>query len=226
MTEGISHRTIAARKLLARLGRWMGAYATACRLRCTHAGRGLVADRRTHVNAFLDRGGRVILGDHVEIPGTLLWGADIVIGNHVSLPNDTIRCFGRGKIEIGDWTFMGPNSEIQAAVSVKIGQFCQISSQVRIADHNTHPLSAARRREHRMHTPDVMDPDCQEIYEAAHAPIVIGDDVWIGTRCLIFKGVTIGDGAIVAAASVVTKDVPPYTIVGGNPAQVLKEAER
>jgi len=55
---------------------------------------------------------------------------------------------------------------------------------------------------------------------------VIGDDVWIGTRCLIFKGVTIGEGAIVAAASVVTKDVPPYTIVGGNPARVLKEAER
>lgn len=53
-------------------------------------------------------------------------------------------------------------------------------------------------------------------------PIVIGDDVWIGSRSLIMKGVTIGHGAIIAAGSVVTKDVPPYEIWGGNPARFLK----
>ena len=53
-------------------------------------------------------------------------------------------------------------------------------------------------------------------------PIVIGDDVWIGSRSLIMKGVTIGRGAIIAAGSVVTKDVPPYEIWGGNPARFLK----
>lgn len=50
----------------------------------------------------------------------------------------------------------------------------------------------------------------------------IGNDVWIGSRSLIMKGVTIGDGAIIAAGSVVTKDVPPYEIWGGNPAHFLK----
>ena len=50
----------------------------------------------------------------------------------------------------------------------------------------------------------------------------IGNDVWIGYRSLIMPGIRIGDGAIVATASVVTKDIPPYTIVGGNPAKILR----
>ncbi len=53
-------------------------------------------------------------------------------------------------------------------------------------------------------------------------PIIVKDDVWIGTNSLILSGVVIGQGAIVAAGSVVTKDVPPYAVVGGNPARVLK----
>lgn len=53
--------------------------------------------------------------------------------------------------------------------------------------------------------------------------IYVGDDVWIGARSVILQGVTIGEGAIVAAGSVVTKDVPPYTVVAGVPAKVLKK---
>ena len=53
-------------------------------------------------------------------------------------------------------------------------------------------------------------------------PIVIGNDVWIAAHCTILKGVVIGDGAVVAAGSVVTHDVPPYTVVAGVPARVLK----
>jgi Acetyltransferase (isoleucine patch superfamily) len=57
------------------------------------------------------------------------------------------------------------------------------------------------------------------------APIVLEDDVWIGSGSIILKGITIGEGSVVAAGSVVTKDVSPNVIVGGNPARVLKEIE-
>lgn len=55
------------------------------------------------------------------------------------------------------------------------------------------------------------------------APIHIGNHVWIGARATILKGVTIGDGAVVAAGAVVNKDVPPNTLVGGVPARIIKE---
>jgi acetyltransferase-like isoleucine patch superfamily enzyme len=58
--------------------------------------------------------------------------------------------------------------------------------------------------------------------EKTNGPIILKDDVWIGTKAMIVSGVTIHQGAIVAAGSVVTKDVPPYAIVGGNPAKVIK----
>ena len=58
--------------------------------------------------------------------------------------------------------------------------------------------------------------------EYKRKPIVIGDDVWIGACSIILKGVTIGEGAVVAAGSVVTKDVDAYAIVGGNPAKLIK----
>ncbi|MNN74185.1 putative acetyltransferase [compost metagenome] len=56
-----------------------------------------------------------------------------------------------------------------------------------------------------------------------HAPITIGDNVWIGFQAAILKGVTVGEGAIIAAKAVVTKDVPAWSVVAGNPARVVKE---
>lgn len=55
------------------------------------------------------------------------------------------------------------------------------------------------------------------------SPVVIGNDVWVGTRVVILPGVTVGDGAIVGAGAVVTKDVPPFAVVGGNPARILRQ---
>jgi acetyltransferase-like isoleucine patch superfamily enzyme len=61
------------------------------------------------------------------------------------------------------------------------------------------------------------------LHELTKGPIVVRDDVWLGTGATIMSGVTIGQGAVVAACSVVTKDVPPYSIVGGNPAKVIRK---
>ena len=91
--------------------------------------------------------------------------------------------------------------DITCLTQVVIGNNCLIGPQVVIRDDDAHEVIGGVRT----------------------APIIIGDNVWVGTRAVILKGVTIGDGAIVAAAAVVTKDVPPRTIVGGNPAHVIRE---
>ncbi len=66
------------------------------------------------------------------------------------------------------------------------------------------------------------DPDAPD-FQRRDAPITIGDYAWIGSRAIILKGVTVGEGAVVAAGSVVTSDVAPYTIVAGNPARLIRE---
>ena len=77
----------------------------------------------------------------------------------------------------------------------------------------------------------------QPVYDARHElhnrnvrpeprPVVIGSDVWIGAKASVMPGITIGDGSVIGTASVVTKDVPPFTIVGGVPAKVLGEVDR
>ncbi|MCI6691142.1 MULTISPECIES: acyltransferase [unclassified Clostridium] len=74
----------------------------------------------------------------------------------------------------------------------------------------------------RNHKYDRIDIPMYEQGESEIKPVTIGNDVWIGSRAIILPGVTIGDGAIIAAGAIVTKDVEPYAIVGGNPAKVIK----
>jgi len=72
----------------------------------------------------------------------------------------------------------------------------------------------------------IRDTDAHEILDGTHKktkPVHIGNHVWIGTRAIIMKGVTIGDGAIIAAGAIVTKDVPANTVVAGVPAKIIKE---
>ncbi|MDH6525578.1 acetyltransferase-like isoleucine patch superfamily enzyme [Polynucleobacter sphagniphilus] len=120
-------------------------------------------------------------------------------------------------VEIGDYSYIsGPNSYVEA---VSIGKFCSIARNVVIgvSDHNysevtTHPFCS--------------DPYYGIVSKSESSPQklkpVIGNDVWIGIGACILRGVKIGDGAVIAANAVVTKDVPPYSIVGGNPAILIK----
>ena len=122
--------------------------------------------------------------------------------------------------EIGRYTYIGENSNLQ---NCKIGSFCSISKNV-IVEESTHPtrgfISTSPvffSKERQCGKSFVEENRFAEFLSIDGYSSIIGNDVWIGNQALIIGGVRIGDGAIIAAGSVVTKDVPPYAIVGGIP---------
>lgn len=109
---------------------------------------------------------------------------------------------GKGaRITIGNGTYLNRNTVVHAELSVTMGANCKVSWEVTIMDSDIVPTGSIR----------------------AVAPVVIGDNVWIGCRAIILKGVTIGDNAVIAAGAVVTHDIPPGAMAGGNPAKVLRQ---
>lgn len=130
---------------------------------------------------------------------------------------------------IGRYTFVNANTSIFGGVEVgRFASFAQ-NCQVGGAEHPLHYVSTSSFRIHRHWFPDdplaqsaqpLPKPDTSE--RTRPNTTVIGNDVWLGASSVVLKGVTIGDGAVVGAGAVVTKDVPPYAIVAGNPAQVIR----
>lgn len=109
---------------------------------------------------------------------------------------------GNAEIRIGSRTYIGDRTEIHAGKSVTIGDGCDISWDVTIMDRDYHKLGTEKEE---------------------FKPVTIGNRVWIGCHAIILKGVQVGDGAVIAAGSVVTKDVPGAALVAGNPARVIRE---
>ncbi len=143
----------------------------------------------------------------------------INIGNNCRI-SGRLQSQSSGRIIIGDNTCIYDKTVIGSVESITIGSCVIISNHVHIYDNNNHPTSASVRHEMCMNG---FDGDAWHWKHSKSAPIVIEDDVWIGEYSAILKGVTVGRGSIVASHAVVTKDVPPYTIVAGNPARVVKE---
>jgi acetyltransferase-like isoleucine patch superfamily enzyme len=131
--------------------------------------------------------------------------------------NDHVTLSGVG---LGDFTYVASGTRI---ISATLGKFCSIGPDILIGlgKHpsntfvSTHPLFFSTLGQ-------AQEVICDRSYFDEFAPVTIGNDVWIGARAIILDGVNIGDGAIVAAGSLVTKDVPAYAIVGGVPAKVIK----
>jgi len=113
-------------------------------------------------------------------------------------------------LEIGDYFAMTGGS-ICAAQKIVIGKNVAVGANSTIVDTDFHPLNSEFRHLHPQ--------------EGNAAPVHIEDNVFIGMNCLILKGVTIGYGSVIGAGSVVTRDVPPCSIVAGNPARVIRQVE-
>lgn len=145
---------------------------------------------------------KIQIGKNTHIRGTLL------IFNH------------GGSIKIGENCYVGDLSRIWSANSVTIGNNVLISHNVNIIDTNSHEIDHIDRANGYINL--VMAGNNIINSKVVTAPIIIGDHAWINFNVIILKGVTIGTGAIVAAGSVVTKDVPAWTLVAGNPAKIIK----
>lgn len=119
---------------------------------------------------------------------------------------------------LGEYSYIsGPRSYVEAG---RIGKFCSIARQV-IIGPSDHDLAAVTTHPFRL-SPTYGDIVEKSIELNQKAPPIIGNDVWIGINAVIMRGVTIGDGSVIAANSVVTRDVPPYAIVGGVPAKLIR----
>lgn len=143
---------------------------------------------------------------------------DIIIGNDfVGLCS--IVSQNKGKVFVEDNVQIGPNSFIGAVKSIKIGEGTVISNNVTIVDNNNHPVHPEDRI---IMQRSPVGSSYRRWKFSVSSDIVIGKNVWIGQYARVNKGVTIGDNSIVAANTVVTKDVPENSIVAGNPGRIVK----
>jgi serine acetyltransferase len=148
--------------------------------------------------------GRTRIEGHIIVRS---FGGEVRLGDRVLLGPMVVMGAARGaQLKIGAGTSVNQGSFIEALVSVTIGQNCLIGEYCSVRDND-----------HAFADPDLLIRD--QGYNSA--PVVIGDDVWLGRQVTVLKGVTIGHGAVVGANAVVTKDVPARAIVGGVPARII-----
>jgi serine acetyltransferase len=158
---------------------------------CRKVGRGV----RTDIYVpFISGQGDIIVGDDVLIDGRLT----------ITFASRYADC---PRLAIGDRTRIGFNCALIVGKDVEIGSDCLIASETLIFDSSGHQLDPDLRLAGAPPTEDMVKP------------VRIGNNVWIGKRAMVFPGVTIGDGSVVAAGSIVMRDVPENTLVAGNPAR-------
>ena len=134
----------------------------------------------------------------------------------------------RGLVEIGERAYIG-GSTIICREGVTIGNDVTMAWGISLYDHNSQSLDWRRRAEMVKHFYEAHGTaacfDQIDWTDVKSGPIVIEDKAWIGFDAVILKGVRVGEGAVIGARSVVTRDVEPYTIVAGNPAKMIRRIE-
>ena len=146
--------------------------------------------------------------------------SSITIGRDCVIEGILSTEFDRGSIKIGNNVYIGNMTLIDCLSSVTIEDDVLISYQCILADNDGHSISYSNRKNDLALATQKKPRD---LNTTKSSPIKISRGAWIGLRTIILKGVTIGEGAVVGAGSVVTKDVPAWTIVAGNPARVIRE---
>lgn len=157
-------------------------------------------------------------------PGAVQWqqGCSVTVGEKCDVQAMTVSFDRPGAhVRIGNRTFIG-RSMLVAAEGIEVGDDVLVAWGCTFADHDSHSLDFEERRS------DVENwlVGRKDWTHVRRSPVRIGDKAWIGFGCIVLKGVEIGEGAVVAAGSVVTRDVAPWTLVAGNPAKFVKHLPR
>lgn len=174
-----------------------------------------LAGKRTCV---VERGAR--LASTARIRNMQAQDARIRVGMFSLIAGELLIFAHGGQISLGQWCFVGEGTRIWSSCSITIGNRVLISHNVNVFDSLTHPLNASSRHEQ---FKAIMVAGHPRQINLGERPVVLEDDVWIGAGASVLRGVTVRTGAVVATGAVVTKEVPPYVIVAGNPARIIRE---
>jgi acetyltransferase-like isoleucine patch superfamily enzyme len=156
------------------------------------------------IRSHFQRAGVVTVHGGWFLPTVENRGGRIDIGNCALFTGVRLEVWKNAEISIGNGTYINRNTEIVACRAVRIGRDCMIARDVLIMDSDQHAL-----------------PD----RELQAVPVIIEDRVWIGARAIILKGVRIGHDSVVGAGAIVTKSVPPHTVVVGPAARPIRQTQ-
>jgi acetyltransferase-like isoleucine patch superfamily enzyme len=147
------------------------------------------------------RAGILVVRPGWPLPHVENHGGRIEAESCAFFPGVRLECWRGATLRIGNGTYLNRNTEVVAAGSVTIGRDCMIARDVLIMDTDQHALPGR---------------------ELVVRPVVIEDRVWIGSRAIILKGVTIGHDSVIGAGAIVTRSVPPASVVAGPAARVIR----
>jgi acetyltransferase-like isoleucine patch superfamily enzyme len=181
-------------------------------------------------HAQLIRNGNLVVGnnsdiDNLEIyiqdplPGTL----NIRIGDNCLLNGRLILHSSTALIEIGNSVFLGHSTELVCRERIRIGDFVLLSWGITVIDTDAHSLRSAERAN------DLVSwkkgPAFKDWKQVKSLPVNIANNSWVGFNAIILKGVSVGEGAVIGAGSVVANDVEAYEVAAGNPARMIKKTD-
>lgn len=184
---------------------------------------------RQHQNDLIALNKKLVTGnDYTFYPETIISNmqynpSNIVIGENTHVRGTLLIYKYGGKITIGNNCYIGDGSRIWSGDEISIGNQVLIAHNVNIVDTQAHELDSNERNLRYLSL--IKDGPWTDKGNIETRPIIIHNKAWISFNVIILKGVTIGEGAIIAAGSVVVKDVAPYTMVAGNPAAFVKNVK-